>query len=166
MKPVYILIDSVTVIRANAFTLKLAHEWCLSNVSFESNVTSRSYLTGKLLLFRWPNHVSFLRFTRIDIGVSLVIISKVLIGILSIFFLFLHILMMLFWKTSIFLSRSFLYVSFSAPYIRHGRIYVSNVFFSFSWVFSDLSMLLWLCCKHSNLCWSIFQLLLCHCCCL
>ena len=89
-------------------------------------------LTGKLLLFRWPNHVSFLRFTRIDIGVSLVIISKILIGILSFFFSCFCIFswcMMLFWKTSIFLSRSFLYVSFSAPYIRHGRIYFSNVFF-------------------------------------
>ena len=59
-------------------------------------IPSYTALTGKSLLFRWPNHVSFLRFTRVDTDVNLTIVSKVLIEILPIFLLFVHVLMMLF----------------------------------------------------------------------
>lgn len=48
MKPVYILIDSVTVIRANAFTLKLELEKKIPNTSGLVKKTKQITITGLL----------------------------------------------------------------------------------------------------------------------
>ena len=64
--------------------LFLNHQIGLPPRLFPDTIPSYAALTGKSVLFTL-NHVSFLRFTRVDTALSLVIISNVLIGILRIF---------------------------------------------------------------------------------